>query len=92
MTYRTNGVDFFPGPLNADINSNEYGTVNADICNNYDNHWTITLSEVEAYVDYNNCVNDPNCPENVIYPEYEIPDAILNWPASRLDVDGTYDY
>ena len=92
MTYRTNGVDFFPGPLNADINSNEYGTVSADICNNYDNHWTITLSEVEAYVDYNNCVNDPNCPENVIYPEYEIPDVILNWPASRLDVDGTYDY
>ena len=64
MTYRSAGVDFFPGPLNADINSNEYGTVNSDICNEYDNHWSIKLSDVEAFAEYNDCVNNPNCDEN----------------------------
>jgi len=92
MTYRSAGVDFFPGPLNADANSNEYGSVNSDVCNDYDNHWSIKLSDVEAFVEYNNCINDPNCNVEEIYPEYEIPEVIINWPASRTDVDGTYDY
>jgi len=45
MTYRSAGVDFFPGPLNGNINSVEYGSVNNDICNEYDNHWSIKLSK-----------------------------------------------
>ena len=92
MTYRTAGVDFFPGPLNGNIESPEYGSVNVDVCNEYDNHWSIKLSDVEAFLDYNTCVSDPNCSEQIIYPGYEIPDVITNWPASRLNFDGTYDY
>ena len=92
MTYRSAGVDFFPGPLNGNIDSAEYGTVNNDICNEYDNHWSIKLSDVEAYTEYNNCIIDPNCNEQEIYPGYEIPEVITNWPASRLNIDGTYDY
>ena len=43
MTYRTAGVDFFPGPLNGNAENDEYGSTNVDICNEYNNHWSIKL-------------------------------------------------
>ena len=92
MTYRTAGVDFFPGPLNGNAESDVYGATNVDVCNEYNNHWSIKLSDVEAFNDYTNCVNNPDCNELEVYPNYEVPDVINNWPASRLNIDGTYDY
>ena len=32
MTYRQDGNDFWPGPLNADNTSSEYGSVSASTC------------------------------------------------------------
>ena len=59
MTYRAAGVDFFPGPLNADINSPDYGTVSSEICNEYNTHWSVKLSDVEAFIEYTTPIRAP---------------------------------
>ena len=38
MTYRQDGNDFWPGPLNADVASDDYGTIGADVCSDFDKH------------------------------------------------------
>lgn len=47
MTYRQNGVDFWPGPLNP-------ATVNIDAatCSQYDRHYTFTRSDVDNFYAY----------------------------------------
>ena len=93
MTYRQDGNDFWPGPLNADVASDEYGTVGADVCSDFDKHFVITRQEVEDFVGYNDCLADPNCDVSVSYPTYEGMSAtISDWPADRIEVDGTFDY
>ena len=61
MTYRQDGNDFWPGPLNADVASDDYGTTTQDLCTDFDKHYVITRQEVEDYVGYNNCLADPSC-------------------------------
>ncbi|MBH75758.1 MAG: hypothetical protein CMP68_01130 [Flavobacteriales bacterium] len=92
MTYRQDGNDFWPGPLNADNTSSEYGSVSASTCAEYDRHFKITRQEVEDYVSYLNCQTDPTCVTSIEYPDYNPPSIIADWPASRIDVDGTFDY
>ena len=36
MTYRQDGNDFWPGPLNADENSDDYGTVGPGVCSEFE--------------------------------------------------------
>ena len=45
---------------------------------------TRKVDEVSAHVKSTSRLIGPNCPENIIYPEYVIPEVILNWPASRM--------
>ena len=92
MTYRQTGSDFYPGPLNADTESSEYGSITFDGCNDYNQHWVISKNEVEAYVTYMDCVNDANCDVNIAFPDYIIPEVITNWPASHFSFDGTNEY
>jgi len=92
MTYRQDGNDFWPGPLNADVASDDYGTVGPDVCSDFDKHFVVTRQEVEDYVGYNECLADPNCDVAVSYPNYSQAPIISDWPASRVDVDGTFDY
>ncbi|MAQ70394.1 MAG: hypothetical protein CMD23_04795 [Flavobacteriales bacterium] len=92
MTYRQTGSDFYPGPLNADTQSDNYGTITDSDCNEYNQHWVVTKSDVEAYVTYMDCVTNPDCDETSMFPNYEIPDVISNWPASHFDFDGTNEY
>ena len=93
MTYRQDGNDFWPGPLNADVASDEYGTVGADVCSDFDKHFVVTRQEVEDFVGYNECLADPNCDVAVSYPNYEgMSPGIADWPADRIEVDGTFDY
>ncbi|MBF25084.1 MAG: hypothetical protein CMP49_01000 [Flavobacteriales bacterium] len=92
MTYRQTGSDFYPGPLNADTESDSYGTTTTDDCNTYNQHWVISKNDVESYVTYINCVNDSDCDANSIFPDYQVPDVITNWPASHFDFDGTNEY
>ena len=92
MTYRQTGSDFYPGPLNADTESEDYGSTTYEDCNTYNQHWVISKNDVLAYVTYMDCVNDLNCDENNTFPDYQIPDVITNWPASHYSFDGTSEY
>ncbi len=92
MTYRQNGSDFFSGPLNADVNSTDFGTISAEECNNFNQHWVTSKNDVQAYVTYSNCVADPECDENNTFSDYTVPESIINWPASHYNFDGTNEY
>lgn len=92
MTYRQTGSDFYPGPLNADSNSPLFGSTSFDDCNDYNQHWVISKNEVEAYVTYLECTNNPDCDTDVSFPNYVVPDVITNWPSSHYSFDGTNEY
>jgi hypothetical protein len=70
QTYRQNGNDFWPGPLDTVGVS-----ISADQCAKYDQHFKITLQEVERFKGWQTTPNDPS------YAGYTIPLSILNWPA-----------
>ena len=92
MTYRQTGSDFYPGPLNADSNSPLFGSTSFEDCSDYNQHWVISKNEVEAYVTYLECTNNPDCDTNVSFPNYVVPDVIINWPSSHYSFDGTNEY
>jgi hypothetical protein len=74
-----NGHDFWPGPLTVDGGS--IASTTADICQQYDQFFTITKEIVREFRQWWQCSQDPNCNESVYFPAYQIPDIILNWPA-----------
>jgi hypothetical protein len=69
-TYRQNGNDFWPGPLDT-VNV----SITGDQCQKYDQHYKITLKEVEQFNGWFNNMTDPT------YAGYTIPLSIMNWPA-----------
>ena len=92
MTYRQTGSDFYPGPLNANSNSPLFGSTSFEDCGDFNQHWVISKNEVEAYVTYQECVNNPDCDTNISFPNYVVPDVITNWPSSHYSFDGTNEY
>ena len=92
MTYRQDGNDFWPGPLNADISSDQYGTTDSVTCDYFDRHWSIYKSDIIMYKEYLDCVNDEDCDAEAIFSGYVVPEAILSWPGDRTNIDGTYEY
>lgn len=48
---------------------------------NYNQIFTVTSAELNEFINWSNCKNDPLCDENVNYPNYSIPASIMNWPA-----------
>jgi len=71
MTYRQDGSDFWPGPI--DYQSN---VVDAVTCSAFDRHFQISRTEVEEFVQFLNGNAAPN---------YNIPNAIMEWPGNRPD-------
>lgn len=61
--------DFWTGPLTTD----GAATIEPPVCQKYDKHWVISRKMVEQHVAW------AQNPQN--YPDYQIPDAIRNWPA-----------
>ena len=92
MTYRQDGNDFWPGPLNSDVSSTDYGTTDAEMCASFDKHWSLTKNDVIEYREYVNCIASPNCDESLLYASYSIPDVITNWPALMQNEDGNITY
>ena len=77
VLYRTDGNDFWPGPLNTDDAS-----VTPDVCSEFDKFWQTSRMQAETHVQYFNCAADPDCDLDEIFPNgYSIPTAFLNWPA-----------
>lgn len=80
VRYR-NGNDYWPGPLtvsgDAEIISSE--------CQKYDQHYVISLDEVREFDGWykageQDIANGTNT-QSEKYPDYEIPNSILDWPA-----------
>lgn len=79
MTYRQNGVDYWPGPLD------EAASVTSDVCQRYNRHWVVYREEVDIHVAYINCKIQPDCDVNESYPNYTIPQSIVDWPGNGVD-------
>lgn len=76
IRFRQIGYDFWPGPLNTAT-----AEIDAQTCAKYDRFFKITRTEVDQFVAWYLCTNDPSCDEAAEYPGYAIPESILNWPA-----------
>lgn len=93
QTYRQSGTDFWPGPLdNVRLTSSgapnsNYGTTNASICSQYNQHYIVTKSEVEEFIAYSNSSN-----QEVEFPDYEIPQSIISYPGNRTTDDNSNAY
>jgi hypothetical protein len=102
MTYRQNGIDFWPGPLDPATES-----VDAATCTAYDKHWIFTRSDVDNFYAYwaQHAAVDPATPSwikdypgSYDYPYYTVTAPGLSIPMNYLapynDVngDGIYNY
>ena len=72
MTYRQDGSDFWPGPLDS-----ETASVDDVICSEFDKHFQITREQVEDYVSFLAGTNED--------PNYSVPSIILDWPGNYPD-------
>ena len=76
VLYRTDGNDFWPGPLNtSDASTDE------PICQEYDRFWITQRAEAEAHVAWANCNGDPDCISALFPDGYSVPTAFTEWPA-----------
>ncbi len=96
QTFGQYGINYWTGPLTTD------GTAFIDeaTCAQYDKQWVITKAEVNLFRAWFNS-KDPAAE----FPNYQVPEAILNWPAHGntskgqsyfmapfFDVDGDNEY
>ncbi len=81
MTYRTRGVDFWPGPLDAQA------TVDAETCNDYDRHWLIYKDQVDIHRQWIDCKTRSDCDESERFPGYSgnVPQVIRDWPGNGIN-------
>jgi hypothetical protein len=88
QTYRQSGSDYWPGPLDnvrltsEELPNSKYGSTEATICAQYDKHFVILRTDVEAFVAYTTS-EEPT----IEYPDYVIPQSILNYPGNRTTDD-----
>ena len=77
QTYRQSGTDYWPGPLDnvrltsEGINNSKYGSTDASICAQYDQHFVILRTDVEEFVAWSTSDNP-----SVDYPDYMIPQSL----------------
>ncbi|MBK8499701.1 MAG: T9SS type A sorting domain-containing protein [Flavobacteriales bacterium] len=76
VLYRTDGNDFWPGPLNREDASTE-----ADVCNEYDEFWITTRAQAEAHLAWANCGSDQACIDALFPNGYSVPETFRSWPA-----------
>ena len=81
--YCSNGCAYKPGPLTVDGSAETVESVSEA----FDRFWSVSQSEIDFHLAYFDCLNNPDCDENVVYPDgYDIPESFLSWPAEG-DVD-----
>ncbi len=86
VRFRQDGYDFWPGPLNVTT-----AEIDPETCSKYDKFFQITRTEVDRFVGWYLCSQDPDCDVSVDYAGYVIPSSILNWPAHG-DISMGQDY
>ncbi len=84
LRFGSDGDDYWPGPLKID------GTASTDLptCNRYDKHYIITKAEVLSFMEHFDYSG--STPVQVT-DLTDVPDVILNWPASG-DADDLTSY
>lgn len=70
QTYRQSGSDFWPGPVDT-----TNATITNDVCQQYDRHWKITLTEVKDFVNY-------FAEHGGDLSGYPVPEVIKTWPGN----------
>ncbi len=76
LTFRQ-GNDFWTGPLTISGDAE----VDPQTCLDYDKFYLVERREVLEFSAWWQCVQDNTCDENELFPGYQIPDIITNWPA-----------
>lgn len=76
-------LEFNTGPLSVQNSNSDYGPATIDSARSvyWDKVFHVRQSEISQFIDYTNCLNDPNCNEIASFPNYTIPNSILDWPA-----------
>jgi len=77
VLFRTDGNDFWPGPL---TNTGD-ASVDKTVCDEYDEFWVTTRAQAEAHLGWANCNGDPDCIADLFPEGYSIPTSFTNWPA-----------
>lgn len=83
MTYRQDGVDYWPGPL-----TDNSASITAETCERYNRHWIIYREDVELHKEWVECKLDPNCNIGDRFPGYgdaSVPEVIRQWPGNGID-------
>jgi hypothetical protein len=80
------GEDFFPGPL-ASFGTGQ-GSTNESVCGMYDRIYKITKEDVQEFRDWYTADQKTRYE---VFPEYVIPEILMEWPALGPEVDG-FDY
>lgn len=99
VTFRQQGNDFWTGPLSTTPNSGngsnirDHGPaeIEPDVCEQYDRFFRTTRQEVAEFRSWFLCGQDPSCNQGVEFPNYSIPQSIIEWPAHG-DVNRFQDY
>ncbi|PCI98833.1 MAG: hypothetical protein COB15_05205 [Flavobacteriales bacterium] len=80
VTFRGDGNDFWPGPLNTTT-----AEIDATTCTSYDKFYGVSRAMVDEFVGWNQAKIDDGITGGTSatddYPGYSIPNEILNWPA-----------
>lgn len=71
------------GGLNFTNAQEPYGaaTISSQQIQLWNKVFTITKQEIEIFKAYFECSIDPQCDANLLYPNYQIPQPIIDWPA-----------
>lgn len=80
VTFRTSGNDFWPGPLNTST-----AEIDAATCSKYDNFYGVSRAMIDEFVAWyqagiDDALNNTTTQQDD-FPGYQIPNAILDWPA-----------
>lgn len=83
MTYRSGGVDFWPGPLSEDNTA----STESSTCEKYNRHWLLHREDVETHAAWIACKEDPGCNVGERFPGYQnsVPESIREWPGNGID-------
>jgi len=90
LRFRQVGNDYWPGPLTQITAS-----IEPETCAKYDRHFKITRAEVEQFAAWYACYTDPDCDENILFPDYDISDvpaSIKDWPGNGIVTNGENTY
>ncbi|MCZ4408941.1 T9SS type A sorting domain-containing protein [Cryomorphaceae bacterium 1068] len=47
----------------------------------YNKIWFVTNDQIAAHIAFAECMNNPSCDESLEFPNYEIPEDFISWPA-----------